>query len=181
MRKRLIPPGRYGWLFPLVLFFAQRATAQQSFPVNGVAEPKTGSYALTNATIIKDGQTTLTNATLVVREGKITAIGTGIAVPKDAVVVDCSGKYIYPSFIDIYSDYGITLPARTPGAFNFGGPQQLASNQKGAFGWNQAIRSDVVGSDIFTADEAKAKLLRDAGFGTVLTHQKDGIVRGTGT
>lgn len=180
MRKRLFPPGKYGWLIPLFLLFLHRATAQETFPANGVAEPKTGSYALTNATIVKDGQTTLTNATLVVREGKIVAVGTGVAIPKDAVVVDCSGKYIYPSFIDIYSEYGVTAPQRTPGAFNFGGPQQFTSNQKGAYGWNQAIRSDIIASDIFVADDAKAKPLRDAGFGTVLTHQKDGIVRGTG-
>ncbi len=84
--------------------------------------------------------------------------------------------------MSVYSEYGIVpAPQRTPGGFNFGGPQQFTSNQKGAFGWNQAIRSDVIGSDIFTADEKTAKPLRDAGFGTVLTHQKDGIARGTGT
>ena len=33
---------------------------------------------------------------------------------------------------------------------------------------------------IFSADDAKAKALRDIGFGSVLTHQKDGIARGTG-
>ncbi|MBS1563935.1 MAG: amidohydrolase family protein, partial [Bacteroidetes bacterium] len=180
MRKRLFPPGKHGWLFPLALFFTCSVSAQQTFPLNGVAEPKTGSYALTNATIVKDGQTTLSNATIVVRDGKIVAVGAGVAAPKDAVVIDCSGKYIYPSFIDIYSDYGIPTPQRTITGFNFGAPQQFTSNQKGAFGWNQAIRSDVSGADIFVADEAKAKTLRDAGFGTVLTHQKDGIVRGTG-
>src|SRR5206468_9424515 len=34
---------------------------------------------------------------------------------------------------------------------------------------------------LFNIDEAKAKSYRDIGFGTVLTHQKDGIARGTGT
>ena len=33
---------------------------------------------------------------------------------------------------------------------------------------------------IFSADDAKAKALRDIGFGAVLTHQKDGIATGTG-
>ncbi len=88
MRKLLMPPGKYGWLFPLFFLLVQHVAAQQTFPVNGVAEPKTGSYVFTNATIAsKDGQTTLTNATLVVRDGKIVAVGTGITVPKDAVVV----------------------------------------------------------------------------------------------
>lgn len=167
-------------LLPALLFLLQ-AAAQPTFPVNGVASPKVASYAFTNATIVKDGQSTLTNATLVIKDGKIVAAGTNITVPKDAVIVDCKGKYIYPSFIDIYSDYGITEPQRErTGGFNFGGPAQMTSNQKGAFGWNQAIRSDVEGGKLFTADDAKAKPLREAGFGTVLTHQKDGIARGTG-
>ena len=51
---------------------------------------------------------------------------------------------------------------------------------KGAYGWNQAIKSDVDAYKSFTVDDAKAKPLRDAGFGTVLSHVKDGIARGTG-
>ncbi len=56
----------------------------------------------------------------------------------------------------------------------------LTSNAKGAYGWNQAIKSDVDAYKVFTVDDAKAKPLREAGFGTVLTHVKDGIARGTG-
>ena len=75
--------------------------AQETFPVNGVADKRSGSYAFTNATIVKDAQTTLQNATLLIKDGKIVAVGAGIAVPKDAVVIDCKDKYIYPSFIDV--------------------------------------------------------------------------------
>ena len=180
MRKRLLQGRKHmRLLLPGLLLFMQLA-AQPTFPVNGVADPKLASYAFTNATIVKDGVATLSNATLLVKDGKIAAVGNNISIPKDAVVVDCKGKYIYPSFIDIYSDYGIAAPQRTAGGFNFGGPAQFTSNQKGAFGWNQAIRSDVEGAKLFTADDAKAKPLREAGFGTVLAHQKDGIARGTG-
>ena len=90
----------------VVFFLTSQLHAQVTFPVNGVADPREGCYAFTNATIIKDGQTTLTNATMVIREGKIVSTGTNVAIPKDAVVVNCTGKYIYPSLIDIYSDYG---------------------------------------------------------------------------
>lgn len=157
------------------------AVSQETFPVNGVSDKRTGVYVFTNATIVKDAQNSLPNASLVIREGKIVAVGTQVSIPADATVIDCKGKFIYPSFIDIYSDYGITVPQRPGGGFNFSAPVQLTSNAKGAYGWNQAIRSDVDGSAIFAADETKAKLLRDAGFGVVLTHQKDGIARGTGT
>lgn len=180
MREQHLSPGKRIALLFTGMMLLQLLHAQETFPVNGVAEPKTGAYAFTNATIVKDAQTTITNATLVIRDGKIIAVGANITLPKDATVVDCSGKFIYPSFIDVYSDYGITPPQRQQaGGFNFFAGQ-FNSNVKGAFGWNQAIRSDVEASKLFVIDDGKAKTLRDIGFGTVLTHQKDGIARGTG-
>ena len=174
------PPGK---LFSLLMGFLSCifiVQAQPTFPVNGVADPRVSCFAFTNATIVKDGQTTESNATLVIREGKIVAVGANAEVPKDAVVIDCKGKYIYPSFIDIFSDYGIATPERQRGGFDFRAPAQFNSNTKGPFNWNQAIKPEVDGSKIFATDDAKAKPYRDNGFGTVLTHEKDGIARGTG-
>jgi imidazolonepropionase-like amidohydrolase len=162
----------------LLLVTALRA--QTTFPVNGVANERTGHYAFTNATIVKDANTTLNNATMVIKEGKIVAVGTDVKAPQGAVVIDCKGKYIYPSFIDIYTDYGTPGLQLRQGGFNFFGPSQFNSATKGAYGWNQAIKSEVDAYRVFAADEARAKGLRDLGFGTVLTHVKDGIARGTG-
>ncbi len=165
-----------------LLLFSSATFAQPTFPENGVADPRHGHYAFTNATIVKDASTTLTNATLVVKDGKITAIGSGLKVPAGAVEIDCKGKYIYPSFIDIYSDYG--TPQRPPGAgvggFNFNQAPQLETAVKGPFGWNQALKSDVDVYKVFSVNDATAKPLREAGFGSVLTHVKDGVARGTG-
>src|ERR1044071_8460715 len=91
-----------GWL-SLLLFFSPAMKAQQTFPVNGITDPREGYFAFTNATIVKDGQTTLKNATMIIRKGKIVSVGTNITVPKEAVVINCSGKFIYPSLVDIYS------------------------------------------------------------------------------
>ena len=162
--------------------FSLSLFAQPTFPVNGVGDERTTTFAFTHATIVKDPQNSLQNATMLVRNGKIIAIGTNVNVPADAIITDCSGKTIYPSFIDIYADYG--MPAQSQGAAGFGrgfGVAQLTSNQKGAYGWNQAIKADVNASTLFVSDETKAKSLREQGFGAVLTHQRDGIARGTGT
>ncbi|MFC4263568.1 amidohydrolase family protein [Ferruginibacter yonginensis] len=156
------------------------SVAQETASVNGVADIRSGSYAFTNVTIVKDAQTTITNATLIIKNGKIVAVANKAAIPADAVVVDGTGKFIYPSFIDLFADYGIATPTRTAGAFNFFAQAQLSTNTKGAFGSNQAIKSEVNGANLFNTDEAKAKSLREIGFGVVLTHQKDGIARGTG-
>jgi len=169
------------------LFFASLLHAQETFPVNGTADERDGAYAFINATIVKDAQTTLQNATLVVKHGKI--VGVNTPVPKDAVVIDCRGKFIYPSFIDIYSDYGVA-PVATPGTpaggrgFGGGGgfnQAQTVSNTKGAYGWNQAIKPEVDASKTFTANETRAKELRGVGFGTTLSNLEDGISRGTAT
>lgn len=166
-----------------VLFFTKSALAQPTFPENGIADPKVGHYAFTNATIVKDGSTTLNNATMIIKNGKIVAVGTNLKVPAGAVEVNCTGKYLYPSFIDIYADYGI--PQRPlqqqSGGFNFAQQPQLETNQKGPYGWNQALKSDVDAFRVFNVDDTKAKPLREAGFGSVLSHVRDGIARGTGT
>src|SRR5207253_468680 len=117
------------------------AYSQLSFPVNGIGEPSQKSYAFTNATIVKDAQTILSNGTMIIRDKKIVSIGNNISVPPDAVNVDCKGKYIYPSFIDIYSDYGISVQQRPAAAAISNAPFQLSSNTKGAYGWNQAIKA----------------------------------------
>jgi len=155
--------------------------SQPTFPVNGVGDERETTYAFKNATIVKSAQQQISNATMLVRNGKIIAIGTMVTVPSDAIVIDCSGKFIYPSFIDAYADYGMPAQQSQGGFRGFGGPAQLTSNTKGAFGWNQAIKADVEASKVFVTDDAKAKPLREVGFGTVLTHHKDGIARGTGT
>jgi imidazolonepropionase-like amidohydrolase len=167
-----------GSLFSCILY------AQETFPINGTADERNITYAFTHATIIKDAGTSLKDATLVIKQGKV--VGLNIPVPKEAVIVDCKGKFIYPSFIDLYSDYGVApqASATTPTGRAFGGfgqAAQINSNVKGAFGWNQAIRTDVDAYKIFQTNESRAKELRSIGFGTVLANNPDGIARGTGT
>ena len=156
--------------------------SQPTFPVNGVGDERETLFAFVHATIVKDPSTTINNATLIIKNGKIVSIGAGLPIPTEAVVIDCSGKFIYPSFIDLYADYGITSAQQGGAGMARGGygAAQLTSNQKGAFGWNQSIKADVDAASLFVTDDAKAKALREIGFGSVLTHQKDGIARGTG-
>ncbi len=154
--------------------------AQKTFPVNGVTDERNTIYVFKNATIHKDAETVFTNGTLIVQKDRILDLGTSVAIPAGAVVIDCDGRSIFPSFVDIYSSYGIPTPQRTSGGFNYGAPTQFNSSTKGAVGWNEAVKAEVNGVDLFTADDKQAKTFRDIGFGTVLTHQKDGVVRGTG-
>jgi imidazolonepropionase-like amidohydrolase len=150
--------------------------AQETFMVNGTHNKNHNYYAFTNATIHVDYQTIIEKATLVIKDGNIVAVGTKGNIPANAVIYDLKGKHIYPSLIDIYSDYGITKAAKSK-TRRFS--RQIETNNKGAFNWNQAIRPEVEAGKLFKVDTKKAEELRKLGFGVVLTHQKDGIMRGT--
>src|SRR5690349_9172214 len=108
----------------LYLLFPFISKGQLIFPLNEFAELYSDYYVFTHATIVKDAKTTITDATMVVKHGKIVSIGNKIDVPADAITIDCRGKFIYPSFIDAYSDYGLPAVASAP-RFNFGAPAQL--------------------------------------------------------
>ena len=160
------------WLFVSPLF------AQTTYPANDVATPRSGYYAFINAKIYKDAKTIINSATLIIKQGKIEAVGTNLPVPKDAIIIDCKGKSIYPSFIDIYSDYGMNQVQ--PSMTTYRSPSQMLSNTKGPYSWNQALKTEVLHVKNFSVNDARAKEYRKLGFGSVLTHQLDGISRGVG-
>lgn len=164
----------------LLLVIGATAFAQETFPINGVRDVRTGVYAFTNATIIQNEKATIEKGTLVIKQGKILAVGTTVEIPKEAIIVDCSGKFIYPSFVDPLTDYGANTPKRGASGFNFGAPAQFLSNKAGAYNWNQAIKPEVNAVESFSIDEATAAGFRNNGYGVVFTHVKDGIARGTG-
>jgi imidazolonepropionase-like amidohydrolase len=75
---------------------------------------KSGTFALTNATIETVTKGTIQNGTVVISDGKITAVGTGIAVPPGAEVINCTGKFIYPGLIDGGSILGLSEVGSDP-------------------------------------------------------------------
>ncbi len=164
----------------LLQFFVIKIFTQQTFPINDIAASSNDCYAFTNATIYVDAKTFITNATLVIRKGKIESASTNTA-PKDAVILDCKGKFIYPSFIDLYTDYGMSTLTPQGRGGGFGGPSKMVATNKGAYSWNEAVRPETDASKIFMVNESKAKDLRSNGFGVVLTHNNDGIIRGNGS
>ncbi len=160
------------WLFVSPLF------AQTTYPANDVATPRSGYYAFINAKIYKDAKTIINSATLIIRQGKIEAVGINLPLPKDAIIIDCKGKSIYPSFVDIYSDYGMSQVQ--PSMTTYRSPSQMLSNTKGPYSWNQALKTEVLHVKNFAVNDARAKEYRKLGFGSVLIHQLDGISRGVG-
>ncbi len=62
--------------------------------------------AIKGATILTPEQT-ITNGTILIENGKITAVGADVQVPVGADVLDATGKYVIPGMIDAHCHTGI--------------------------------------------------------------------------
>ena len=99
--------GLIGWL-DAATAWTQAAAADRRLDYRPAA------YALQNATIVTTPRSTITNGTVIVREGVIEAVGPAdsITVPHDAEVVDGKGLVVYPGFIDLFTTIGIEPTAQ---------------------------------------------------------------------
>ncbi len=169
MRKRLP-------VLLLVFLCSFTFYAQEYFPKNDGVKTTDHHYtAFTNAKIYVTPTQIIDNGTLLIQRGKVIAAGRKVSVPAHSLVIDLQGKHIYPSFIDIHSEFGVKKPARQGRGRR--SPQYDASRK--GFYWNDHIMPDKNAFDAFAFDSNEAKKLLQAGFGTVNTHVADGIVRGT--
>ena len=151
--------------------------AQEYFPKNDAVKAENNNYtALTNAKIYVTPSEVISGGTLLFQKGKVIAVGKSVPLPKNTVVMDVSGKTIYPSFIDIYSDFGVEKPEKV----KMDGRSTVFDTSKEGFYWNDHVMPENEAVDKFTYDDTVAKTLREAGFGVVNSHIQDGIARGTG-
>ncbi|MEX2568012.1 MAG: amidohydrolase family protein [Cyclobacteriaceae bacterium] len=166
------------WGF-LLLSMHSGLLAQETFPTNDVRDNREGAFALTNMTLVVDYQSTIEKAVLLIRDGLVEKAGKGLSIPKGYAVIDLKDKYVYPSWIDPYTQYGISMKNDPSSGSPYSATEQIASKTQGAFNANEAIKSETNASELFTYNEESAKKLREAGFGSVLAFQADGLARGT--
>ncbi len=160
-------------------------------PVVGVSDKRVEVYGLRNARVVVDYQTTLENADILISDGRIEAVGKGLAFPAGTTVFDLTGKTVYPSFVDAYAgNYGITTSTSTPEANPYAaflnpqqggraGAAQATGGPRVADYWNDGIHASYNVSDEFIPDTRTAGEYRQAGFGSVVTFKTTGIARGT--
>ncbi|WP_198943131.1 amidohydrolase family protein [Polaribacter tangerinus] len=164
-------------LFFSLFLLALSLQSQDYFPTDaGVKTTENTMVALKNATIYVTPEKILKKGTLLLKDGKVLALGKSVNIPEGTKTIDVSGKTIYPSFIDLYANFGIKKPKRASG--NARGTQYAASRE--GYYWNDHIRPDINPIKDFSFDAKKAKELLEAGFGVVNTHMQDGIIRGNG-
>lgn len=153
--------------------------AQDYFPVNESVHNKSKNYTVfTNATIYVTPTQKIEKGTLLIQDGKVVSVGTSISIPKNSITIDLAGKTIYPSFIDVYTNFGIEKPkSNLPPGRN---RNQIYDTKRTGYYWNESVRPEVNGYETFKYDQPKAEEFLKAGFGVVGTHTIDGIAQGTG-
>ena len=153
--------------------------AQETYPVNGSHDERPQLFAFTNANIVVKAGELIRNGTLLVDGKRIAALGSNQSVPQGYVTIDLKGKFIYPSFIDAFSEYG-QVKSDAGGQGGYGRRAQIfESTKKGAYGWNEAIRPEVAAKETFAVNAGEGDALRKIGFGAVQSIVRDGIARGS--
>lgn len=92
----------------------------------GAQSAAPSAYAITHAKIYTLAGTPIDDGTLVIRDGKIAAIGTAVDIPTGAQVIDGKGLQIYPGLFDAVTQMGMreigavsaTVDTTETGTFN---------------------------------------------------------------
>ena len=164
-------------LLLLGFLWAYIGHSQDYFPKNDGVKTKATNYtAITNAKLYITPTKIIDNGTLLIKDGFVVNSGKNIQIPENSEIIDAKGHSVYPSFIDLYSTFGVAKPKRVSGS---GRSPQYGPSREG-FYWNDHIRAEQNAIDAFKFDKKTAKSMLEQGFGVVNTHIEDGIVRGSG-
>lgn len=92
----------------LVLLFAADILAVVLVPTLSAQLKSSGVYAITHAKIFTLAGSPLEDGTIVIRDGKIAAVGTSVEVPAGAQVIDAKGLQVYPGLFDAITQMGLS-------------------------------------------------------------------------
>lgn len=146
----------------------------QTTPVYNLREKMPDTKAFTNAKIIISPDLTYEKATLVIKNGKIEAVGENISIPPEATITDLTGYTIYPGFIEAFSNYGLTEAPKPKRSRD----RKESATRIGCNAANDAVHSHHSWDCEFIPDTKKSEEFFKAGFTVVQSSKLDGIFRG---
>ena len=137
-------------------------------PVEGIRSSNFQTWAIENATVITEPGVSISNGSILIEDGLITAVGNKIDIPEYALRIDYSDKYLYPAFIDPTVMIEARDEARSIGKSRH---------------WNKKIKSDISLDRAAGGSESDLilKKYREAGFAIAGLQPAEGIFRGSGT
>ena len=117
----------------LLMFCASSVFAQQignPTTQQGVLPPRS-TIAIRNARIVTVTGPDIENGTIVIRDGKIEAVGANVSVPAGAQTIDGRGLSVYPGMIDAGTNMGLVeVPQGASGTVDLSEVGELNPNAK---------------------------------------------------
>lgn len=150
----------------LISTFLSLAFALALAPLN-FSQGRSETYAIRNARIVTVTKGVIENGTVVISDGKITAVGANVSVPGNAKVIDARGLSVYPGMIDGGTVMGLTEIGQ--GALGTVDSAEMGDN-------NANIRAEIA----VHPDSAHIRVTRANGITTVLTAPRGGMIAGQG-
>jgi imidazolonepropionase-like amidohydrolase len=127
------------------------------------------TIAITGATVHQRGGTKLEGATVVIRDGKIVEVGTGVAVPAGAKQIDGKGKVVAPGFVEAFSQLGLIEI------------ELEATGTDGRFGVSpNDVHAAYRAADAYNARSVGLQVARTGGVTSAMTGPVGGLVAGQG-
>ena len=135
--------------------------------ISALAQSKSeqGTYAILNARIVTVTNGVIERGTIIVKNGRIEAVGANVPVPKDAKQINAAGLSVYPGLIDTNTTLGLTEIGQ-------GSPGTVDTTELGDFNSNMKA---------ITAVNPYSELIpvaRMNGVTTVLTCPSGGLISG---
>jgi imidazolonepropionase-like amidohydrolase len=147
------------------------ATLLALLPLMAVAQidgefvkPRNGKFLLKNATVVTVTKGTLNNTSVLLENGKISQIGTGVT-SSDAEEIDCTGLFIYPGIIDGGTRLGLVEVSSVPETVDYAEIGNVSPNMQALTTVNP--NAEAIG------------VTRVSGVTTVLTVPSGGLFPGT--
>lgn len=126
---------------------------------------KAGIYAITNARIVTVSGATISGGTIVIKDGKIEAIGGNVPIPSGAERIDGTGLSVYPGLIDAGTNLGLAeIEGGAPATIDVAETGDMNANAKAILGINP--------------HSSHVNVTRINGITTVLSMPTGGIVSG---
>ena len=129
-------------------------------------------YAIQNARLVTATGTPVATGTIVLRNGLIDAVGTGITVPSDATVIDGTNMTVYPGLIDMGNAAGLdAAPPAPPATF-----RTLEDAER--FKRSVILRPELEAAKLVRPDAPELSRLAASGVTTVLSTPTAGLFKG---
>lgn len=146
------------------VLFAAPALAIEGPAFDGKTHHGPGAHALTNVRIVQAPGRIIDNGTLVIRDGIIVAVGSGVEVPADAKVWDLEGSTLYPGLIETFATFDVSEP-------------EEGEDEPAGLHPNPLVHPERAAGDHLN-DDGAVKKLRAAGFTVAVMVPEPGIFRG---